>query len=96
MNRFFLTIFILVFNTLNLLGQCECENCSFVLPDVGSTTDEISISGANNPTLGQNGQQLCQLCINMVHDAIIELNMTISAPDGSSVDFELFKWSVMG
>jgi gliding motility-associated-like protein len=55
------------------------------LPTSGIATSTINISGATNPTLGQNGQDLKAVHINMLHDAIDELDITLFAPDGSSV-----------
>ena len=59
------------------------------LPTSGGASSTITISGATNSTLGSNGQQLCQICIDMNHDAVQELDVTLFAPDGSSVELIL-------
>ena len=70
----------------HLVAQCECTDCTLNLPTSGGASSTITISGATNSTLGSNGQQLCQICIDMNHDAIQELDITLFAPDGSSVE----------
>ena len=67
-------------------SQCECTDCSIAIPSNTTQSSFLDISGATNNTLGQNGQQVCQICIELFHDAIEEFNMELIAPDGSSVD----------
>ncbi len=67
-------------------SQCECTDCPVPIVGVSTTSSDIDISGANNPTLDVNGQQVCQICIEVIHDAIREVDMVLIAPDGSSVD----------
>ena len=69
--------------------QCECTDCTVNLPTSGAASSTIEISGATNSTLGSNGQQLCQICIDMNHDAVQELDVTLIAPNGSSVELIL-------
>ncbi|NNE25735.1 MAG: hypothetical protein HKN09_02730, partial [Saprospiraceae bacterium] len=75
--------------SIQLSAQCECTDCTVNLPTSGFASSTISISGASNSTLGSNGQQLCQICIDMNHDAVQELDVTLIAPDGSSVELIL-------
>jgi len=71
-------------NGLN--AQCECTDCPINIPNNGTATSELDISGATNNTLGSGGQELCMLCIDLVYDAIQELDMTLVAPSGDEVD----------
>ncbi len=45
----------------------------------------MNIGSASNPTLGVNGQELCQVCLNFTTDAIVEIDIKLIAPNGSSV-----------
>ncbi len=77
------------FQAALLIAQCDCQDCSIVVPSNGSAISSMGISGAVNPTLGSNGQQVCQICLELLSDAIPEFNATIIAPDGSSIDLIL-------
>lgn len=66
-------------------AQCDCTNCPLTLPTSGSAVSTITVSGATNGTLGQNGQDLRAIHINMVHDAIDELDISIISPNGGNI-----------
>ena len=66
-------------------AQCECTDCPVFLPSNSSASSTLNVSGAANNTLGQSGQQLCRICIDLSTDAIRELTFELTAPDGSSV-----------
>ncbi|TVQ49233.1 MAG: hypothetical protein EA362_04710 [Saprospirales bacterium] len=71
---------------LNLLkGNCECSSCPFHINHVGQSSSTLTVSGATNNVLGQNGQRLRGVRINFWHDAIRECHLTLRAPDGSEV-----------
>ena len=52
------------------------------MPSNQTVSSTIDISGATNDQLGVNGQSLVAICINMVHDAIDEIDITLTAPTG--------------
>ncbi|MBT8231465.1 MAG: gliding motility-associated C-terminal domain-containing protein [Bacteroidia bacterium] len=83
-----LTFFLLFISTF-VISQCECTDCSIFLPSQQTVASQLDISGATNNTLGSGGQYVCQVCIEMNHDAIDEIDMILIAPDGSSVDLIL-------
>ena len=84
MKKICITILFIVFWQL-LSGQCDCDDCPITVPNNGNASSFMSISGASNPTLDANGQQVCQICLELLSDAIPEFNATIIAPDGSSI-----------
>lgn len=77
-------LFLIIFQ--NASAQCECTDCPIVIPNNGTESSFLDISGATNNTLGQGGQELCLLCINLTYDAIEELDMVLIAPSGDEVD----------
>lgn len=67
-------------------GQgCGCTNCPQFMPDnfVGDFT--INVSGADNPTLGQNGQGVCGVNIHFDHEYLGDLRITLTSPSGQTV-----------
>jgi Regulatory P domain of the subtilisin-like proprotein convertases and other proteases len=69
-----------------LSGQgCGCTNCPQFMPDnfVGSFT--INVTGADNPTLGQNGQGVCGVNIHFDHEYLGDLRITLTSPSGQTV-----------
>ncbi len=78
-------ILVILFN-FSLNSQCECTDCAVVIPNNGTASSLLDISGANNNTLGSNGQSLCMVCIELVYDAIQELDMVLIAPSGDEID----------
>lgn len=65
---------------------CDCTNCPVTLPDVLTTTftANLTVQGATNNTLGGNNT-LQQVCVNITHDWIGDLDITLVAPDGTQV-----------
>ncbi|MEL6989110.1 MAG: hypothetical protein AAGK97_14955, partial [Bacteroidota bacterium] len=82
-----LLFFLLLVYTHFLVAQCECTNCPLFIPSNDFRTSTINISGATNNTLGQNDQSLCYVCVEFDTDAIKELTVTLTAPNGSMVTF---------
>ena len=68
-----------------LKGNCECSSCPFHINHYGQSSSTLTVSGATNNILGQNGQRLRGVRIHFWHDAIRECNLTLRAPDGSEV-----------
>jgi subtilisin-like proprotein convertase family protein len=67
-------------------GQCDCQDCPLSIPPLGGNASTINISGATNPTLGQNGQDLRSVTISLEHDDIADLDITIVSPNGGTID----------
>ena len=86
MNKTLYTTLILLLFSLKGFAQCECTDCAVTIPNNGTASSFLDISGATNNTLGQSGQSLCQLCIELVYDAIQELDMVLIAPSGDAID----------
>src|SRR6056297_1999133 len=84
--RFFL--FGLLFFVINnaAQGQCGCTNCPENMPNLGATVSTITISGATNGTLGQNGQDLRAVSLNLEHDDIGDLDISLVSPSGATID----------
>lgn len=80
-----LQVFIFLCLSSYVIAQCDCTNCPLTLPTSGSAVSTITVSGATNGTLGQNGQDLRAIHINMVHDAIDELDISIISPNGGNI-----------
>ncbi len=66
-------------------SQCECSDCPFTIPEEGSAESTLTVTGATNPTLGVNGQQLKAIHLDFFHNGIGEIELTLQAPDGSQV-----------
>ncbi|MFN0214310.1 MAG: proprotein convertase P-domain-containing protein, partial [Saprospiraceae bacterium] len=69
-----------------LMAQgCGCTNCPQFMPDNFVGDFLISVSGADNPTLGQNGQGVCGVTMHLDHEYIGDLTITLTSPSGQSV-----------
>lgn len=66
--------------------DCSCVDCPLVVPQVGSDETCIDISGLTNGTLNVGGQGVCEIFVDFQHTSIADINMSLIAPDGSSVD----------
>lgn len=55
------------------------------MPDGFSGAFSIQVQGADNPTLGQNGQALCRIRLRFEHAYIGDLRITLTAPGGQTV-----------
>jgi hypothetical protein len=64
---------------------CSCTNCPQFMPDNFLGDFLINVSGADNPTLGQNGQGVCGVTLNLDHEYIGDLTITLTSPSGQSV-----------
>ncbi|TVQ49866.1 MAG: hypothetical protein EA362_03635 [Saprospirales bacterium] len=84
MKKNFTSIFFL-FLAVKLFANCECIDCPFDIPPVGIDSSQLSVSGATNNILGQNGQRLRAVHLNFLHDGIGEIELTLKAPNGSTV-----------
>lgn len=82
-----LALLILLLFHANALASCVCDtNCPSTMLPVGTFSSSITVSGATNNTLGQNGQRLIGVNMSFNHDAVNELDVILVAPDGSSVE----------
>ncbi|PSJ71971.1 hypothetical protein C7N43_36590, partial [Sphingobacteriales bacterium UPWRP_1] len=78
---------LLPFIATSLSAQnCGCTNCPVDLPDqlTQTFTGNLVVMGATNNTLGGNNT-LQQICIDITHDWIGDLDITLVAPDGTQV-----------
>lgn len=64
---------------------CGCTNCPQFMPDNFVGDFLINVSGADNPTLGQNGQGVCGVTMHLNHEYIGDLTITLTSPSGQSV-----------
>ena len=71
-------------STLSAQG-CGCTNCPQFMPDNFVGDFLISVEGADNPTLGQNGQGVCGVTMNFDHEYLGDLSITLTSPSGQSV-----------
>jgi len=71
-------------NTLNA-QTCGCTNCPQFMPDNFVGNFLINVSGASNPTLGQNGQGVCGVTMHFDHEYLGDLSITLTSPSGQSV-----------
>lgn len=71
-------------STVNAQG-CGCTNCPQFMPDNFQGDFLINVMGADNPTLGQNGQGVCGVNLHIDHEYIGDLSITLTSPSGQSV-----------
>ena len=45
----------------------------------------LTVQGASNPTLGQNGQGVCGVIVHWDHTAICDISITLTSPSGQTV-----------
>lgn len=64
---------------------CGCTNCPQFMPDNFVGDFLINVMGADNPTLGQNGQGVCGVTMHLDHEYIGDLTITLTSPAGQSV-----------
>ncbi len=55
------------------------------MPDNFTGSFTISVQGATNPTLGQNGQGVCGVIMHFDHEYLGDLSITLTSPSGQSV-----------
>lgn len=64
---------------------CGCSNCPQEITDDQTVDLLLQVSGATNPTLGQNGQAICGVLLNFSHDYLGDLSIKLTNPAGNSV-----------
>ena len=64
---------------------CACTNCPQFMQDNFVGNFDISVQGATNPTLGQNGQGVCGVTMSFDHEYLGDLSITLTSPSGQSV-----------
>ncbi|MCB0538587.1 MAG: proprotein convertase P-domain-containing protein, partial [Bacteroidetes bacterium] len=84
--KFTLLYILLTLSLHQIYAQCGCTNCPVDLPDDLNTTftASINVQNTSNNTLGVNNE-LQQVCLNITHDWIGDLDITLIAPDGTEV-----------
>jgi len=88
MRYFLLSLCFFAFQ-FSLQGQCGCTNCPLDLPSFGASVSTITISGATNATLGQNGQDLRAVSLHFEHGDITDLDISLVSPNGSTIDLSV-------
>jgi len=73
-----------VLNTSKIQAQCSCTNCPLTLPHIGTVEGYLTIAGATSNVLNTT-QFVKAVNINVDHDALRECEITLIAPNGSSV-----------
>jgi len=70
---------------IDLSAQCSCTDCPVFTISNSTVTSTLNISGATNPTLGVNGQGLAEVCFDYSTDAIDEVDISLTSPDGTVI-----------
>jgi PKD-like domain/Proprotein convertase P-domain/CHU_C Type IX secretion signal domain len=65
--------------------DCVCTNCPQFMPDNFVGNFLITVMGATNNTLGQNGQGVCGVNMHFDHEYIGDLSIVLTSPAGQSV-----------
>ncbi len=65
--------------------DCVCTNCPQFMPDNFIGNFLITVMGATNNTLGQNGQGVCGVNMHFDHEYIGDLSIVLTSPAGQSV-----------
>lgn len=86
MKKLLYLIILFLVSSVSADCQCECTDCAVTVPNNGTASSFLDISGASNNTLGQSGQSLCMVCIELFYDAIEELDMILISPSGDQID----------
>jgi len=89
MKQPFLLLLLLLLSANFLSAQCFCEDCPEPIIFDTPTSASLTVSGATNNTLGQNGQSLTNVSVTFVHEAAEEMSMRLVAPNGSFVDLTI-------
>lgn len=84
--KVFTFFLVLLSQSVTLQAQgCGCTNCPQFMPDNFVGDFLINVMGADNPTLGQNGQGVCGVNIHLDHEYIGDLTIILTSPSGQSV-----------
>lgn len=71
--------------TIDAQTPCECTNCPQFMEDLFVGDFNLTVQGATNPTLGQNGQGVCGVIVHWDHTAICDISITLTSPSGQAV-----------
>jgi subtilisin-like proprotein convertase family protein len=63
---------------------CSCTDCPQYLPDLFQGNFNISVQGAANNILGQNGQGVCAVHLHFNHEYLGDLQIILTAPSGQT------------
>ena len=78
---FFQVLIFLLLSLNNSKAQaCFCTNCPLQVPDNGTITSTINVSGAINNSLTTNN--LCKVCVKFKHELVGDLIIKIQSPSG--------------
>jgi subtilisin-like proprotein convertase family protein len=80
----FLVFVFMITNTHSVYSQCACTNCPVTLPNSGTAEGFLTIAGATSNVLNTT-QFVKAVNIDVDHDALRECEITLIAPNGSSV-----------
>lgn len=82
---FVVFLFLLCVFRLDAQNGCSCTNCPQYMPDWFQGDFPVQVSLAANPLLGQNGQGVCGVTLNIDHEYIGDLRITLTSPAGQTV-----------
>lgn len=88
MKKPFNPLFALYFCLISTVGfsqTCECTDCPVDILDVQTVTSVLDVSGLTNGTLNSGGQGICEVSLQYEHSWISDIEIILSAPDGSSI-----------
>lgn len=80
----FVAAFVFALDSLSA-QPCACTNCPQFMQDLFVGDFNINIQGADNPTLGQNGQGVCGVNVHFDHTAICDITITLTSPSGQTI-----------
>ena len=84
MKKIILLFFLIGFFISFVNAQCECDNCPLIIPEQGAVVSQLTVSNSTNPFIGQNGQRLSALRLNLRHDAIPQLTIRLRPPGNTT------------
>jgi predicted RNA-binding protein with TRAM domain len=83
-NFYFLTLFFLL--SIKSQAQFTCSGCPYFVDENNPATDQVTVSGLSLPTLGVNGQGVCEVRVNILSEGIGELGIILTSPSGDQVE----------
>ena len=83
--RLLLILILNLLATFSYAQTCECTDCPIIMPGLEIVTTVIDVTGLTNNTLNEGGQGICEISLEFTHDWIGDLEIVVTAPDGSSV-----------
>lgn len=66
--------------------NCGCSSCDFPIPATFERTLSLEVNGATFNDLSTAQQGVCEVTIDFAHDFLSDLSMTLSAPNGQTVE----------